>query len=177
VYVFHVSKANREETLHGKILEEGARHYKILLDYPWQDSNRTRTVFKSDLKGNPVIELRSDREARLQKGWKDFYESRAEVNIGTIDDPKPVPKQAFELANRARELAKTAEETYAATFRAIPISYDKLETAQSSNATSSKTIPPGTRRLLAVVIIVAMIIAIALIARTFVSEESSQTQS
>lgn len=170
MYVFHVSKANREETLHGKILEEGTRHYKILLDYPWQDSNRTRTVLKSDLKGSPVIELRSDREARLQKGWKDFYESRGEVNIGTMDDPKPVPKQAFELANRARELAKTAEEAHAAAFPAVPVSYDN-EAAQLTDFASSKAVRARPHRLVGFAIILATIVAVVLIGRTLVSAE------
>ncbi len=121
VYVFHVSRANRDEIVYGRILEEGVRHYKILLDYPWQEGNRTRTILKSDLSGTPVIELRADRDARIKKGWEDYFDSRGEVNVGTIENPKPVPKQAFDLAKRAREMAADADKKWAANFPRVAV--------------------------------------------------------
>lgn len=168
-YVFHVVRGNREETLHGYILEEGARHYRVYLDYPWQESNRTRNIYKNDLSGKPVLELRGEREERLKKGWDEFFEARGEVNLGTIDDPKPFPKSEVELADRARQMALAVDEARAASF---PAPVAPSDTGMPASGPSEPSEPhedsTGARRVLAAGIILVAAVVIVLILRSMI---------
>ena len=172
-YVFHIVRGNREETLHGQILEEGSRHYRVYLDYPWQEASRTRNIYKSDLSGEPVLELRKEREERLKKGWDEFFEARGEVNLGTIDDPKPFPKSEVELADRARQMALAVDEARTAAFSA-PVA--PSDTGKPASGSSEPSEPhedsTGPRRVLAAGIILVAAVIIVLILRSMIPDRA-----
>lgn len=98
-----------EQTIYGHIVREDERGYVIEVDSPWRPGQRTITILKANLVKEPEIETRDEARKRHSEGERAYLISQGLEPVETAEGLIGVPRETYQLAERAREMALQVE--------------------------------------------------------------------